>query len=228
MFPPYDTIFYNSPSCAICASPPARMAQSVCQKVPPACLGRRFPPEKQALSKAFHPFQRLARPKLLRSRWNQNKNQTIKHNQIYLMKLVQYQRPGLLWPAFGRLTSLPDELDRLFETPALTWSPALDVQEDKDNYTVRVEVPGLKREDIEVSLNDGSLVISGERKTETVQEGAAVHRQERCYGKFSRVLALPKTVAAGHVKAAYKDGILTVTLPKAEEAKPRQIDVAVN
>ena len=77
------------------------------------------------------------------------------------MKLVQYQRPGLLWPAFGRLTSLPDELDRLFETPALSWSPALDVQEDKDNYTVRVEVPGLKREDIEVSLNDGSLVISG-------------------------------------------------------------------
>jgi len=144
------------------------------------------------------------------------------------MKLVQYQRPGLLWPTFGRLTSLQDELDRLFETPALAWSPALDVHEDKDSYTVRIEVPGLRREDIEVSLQDGSLTIAGERKVETIKEGTEVHRQERCYGKFSRVLTLPATVAADHVKAAYKDGILTITLPKAEEAKPRQINVAVN
>ena len=144
------------------------------------------------------------------------------------MKLVQYQRPGLLWPTFGRLTSLQDELDRLFETPALAWSPALDVLEDKDNYTVRIEVPGLRREDIEVSLQDGSLTIAGERKVEPVKEGTEVHRQERSYGKFSRVLNLPATVAADHVKAAYKDGILTVTLPKAEAAKPKQIDVSVN
>ena len=102
------------------------------------------------------------------------------------------------------------------------------MHEDKDSYTVRIEVPGLRREDIEVSLQDGSLTIAGERKVETIKEGTEVHRQERCYGKFSRVLTLPATVAADHVKAAYKDGILTVTLPKAEEAKPRQINVAVN
>ncbi len=144
------------------------------------------------------------------------------------MKLVQYQRPNLAWPGFGRLLNLNDELDRLFETPLQAWAPALDVHEDKDKFTVNLELPGLKREDIEVHLEDSSLVISGERKSETVTEGTEVHRQERYYGKFSRALTLPTAVAADKVKAAYKDGILTVTLPKAEEAKPKQIDVTIN
>jgi HSP20 family protein len=144
------------------------------------------------------------------------------------MKLAQYQRTGLPWPAFGRLANLQDELDRFFETPALAWAPALDVHEDKDGYIVHVELPGLKREDIEVSLHDGSLVISGERKAENLEEGIEVHRRERFYGKFSRVLSLPTAVNADKVNAAYKNGILTVTLPKAEEAKPRQINVATN
>lgn len=144
------------------------------------------------------------------------------------MKLVQYQRPGVTWPTFGRLLNLNDELDRLFETPLQAWAPALDVHEDKDKFTVNLELPGLKREDIEVHLEDGSLIISGERKGETVSEGTEVHRQERYYGKFSRALTFPTAVAADKVKAAYKDGILTVTLPKAEEAKPKQIDVTIN
>ena len=144
------------------------------------------------------------------------------------MKLVQYQRPGLFWPAFGRVTSLQDEIDRLFETPAPAWAPALDVHEDKNGYQIRVELPGLKREEIEVSLNEGTLTISGERKVETVAEGTEVHRQERYYGKFTRALTLPAAVSADKVHAAYKDGVLTVTLPKAEEAKPRQINVAAN
>jgi HSP20 family protein len=140
------------------------------------------------------------------------------------MKLVQYARPALGF-GFGRLTSLQNELDRLFEGQA-AWAPALDVQEDKDNFRVRVELPGLKREDIEVSLDDGAVVISGERKTETVGEGTEVHRQERYYGKFSRALTLPSAIAGNKVTAAYKDGILTVTLPKAEEAKPKTITVS--
>jgi HSP20 family protein len=141
------------------------------------------------------------------------------------MKLVQYAtRPGLEF-GFGRLTSLQDELDRLFGGQA-AWAPALDVQEDKDNFRVRVELPGLKREDIDVSLDDGAVVISGERKTETVAEGTEVHRQERYYGKFSRALTLPSAIAGDKVTAAYKDGILTVTLPKAEEAKPKTIAVS--
>jgi HSP20 family protein len=144
------------------------------------------------------------------------------------MKLVTYQRPGLGWPSFGRLLNLNDELDRLFEVSAQAWAPALDVQEDKEKFTVNLELAGLKREDINVHLEDGSLIISGERKSETLSEDTEVHRQERHYGKFSRALTLPVAVAPDQVKASFKDGILSVTLPKAEEAKPKQIDVTVN
>jgi HSP20 family protein len=142
------------------------------------------------------------------------------------MKLMQYQRPSLAWPTFGRLTSLQDELERLFEAPMTGWAPALDVHEDKDSFSVRVELPGMKREDIEVSLQDGALLISGERKEEKITEGTEVHRQERYYGRFTRALTLPAAVAGDKVKAQYKDGILTVTLPKAEEAKPKAITVS--
>lgn len=144
------------------------------------------------------------------------------------MKLSTYQRPSLASAAYGRLLNLQDELERMFETPMQAWAPALDVHEDKDQFTVSLELPGLKREDINVHLEDGTLVISGERKEETRAEGTEVHRRERFYGKFSRALTLPTAVAPDKVKAAYKDGILTVTLPKAEEAKPKQIDVSVN
>ena len=140
-----------------------------------------------------------------------------------IMKLTQCEQPGLT--RSGRLTSLQDELDQLFGVTRV-WTPALDVQEDKDNFSVRVELPGLKREEIEVSLDDGALVISGERKTETVGEGTEVHRRERFYGKFQRTLAFPSEVVTDKVQAAYKDGVLTVTLPKAEQAKPKQIVVS--
>jgi HSP20 family protein len=143
-----------------------------------------------------------------------------------IMKLMQYQRPGLAWPTFGRLANLQDELDRLFESPLTGWAPALDVHEDKDTFSVRLELPGMRREDIEVSLQDGALVISGERKEEKIGEETTVHRQERYYGRFSRALTLPAAVAGDKVKAQYKDGILTVTLPKAEEAKPKAITVS--
>jgi HSP20 family protein len=150
----------------------------------------------------------------------------INNQQKVKMKFIQCERPGLTGFSYRRLANLQDEQDRLSELPA--WAPALDVHEDKDVYSIRVEVPGLKREDIEVSLHDGAVIISGERKSETVNEGTEIHRQERYYGKFSRTLTLPTAVSADKVKAAYKDGVLSVTLPKAEEAKPRQIDVAAN
>ena len=143
------------------------------------------------------------------------------------MKLIHYERP-LAWPIFDRLTSLPDDLKHLFESPMTGWAPALDVHEDKNSFIIRTELPGLKREDIEVSLHDGALVISGERKGEKVEEGVEVHRQERYYGKFQRALTLPTPVAADKITAQYKDGVLTVMLPKVEEAKPKKIDVSVN
>jgi len=153
--------------------------------------------------------------------------------------LARWQRPELsTWPTFGRLTDLRDEIDRLFEVPLseLTrasqllsgWTPALDVYEDKDNVYVRAELPGMKREDIDLSLHNGSLSISGERKSEGKYKDAEVYRAERFFGRFQRTVTLPTLVAAEKVKAQYQDGILTVTLPKAEEAKPKHIDVNVS
>lgn len=154
------------------------------------------------------------------------------------MRLIQYQRPELVWPGFGRLSSLRDELDRLFELPwnglagvsqlLSGWSPALDVYEDKENFIVKAELPGMKKEDIDVSLHADSLSIAGERKSEKKDENAELCRTERYFGRFQRTVTLPTPVAADKVKAQYKDGILTITLPKTEEAKPKQIDVSVN
>ena len=143
-----------------------------------------------------------------------------------------------MWPGMGRLTDLREEIDRLFESPLAElartsqilsgWTPALDLYEDKDSFVVKAELPGMKREDIEVSLHEGSLSISGERKSEEKHEGADAYRTERFFGRFQRTVALPTPVAADKVKAAYKDGVLTITLPKTEEAKPKQIEVNVS
>jgi|ERR1043166_2693388 HSP20 family protein len=152
--------------------------------------------------------------------------------------LTRWQRPDISsWPGFGRLTNLRDEIDRLFEVPLAElartsqllsgWTPALDVFEDKDNVYVRAELPGMSREQIEVSLHNGSLSISGERKSEDKFKDAEVYRGERFFGRFQRSVTLPTPVAVEKVKAQYKDGILTVTLPKTEEAKPKHIDVNV-
>lgn len=148
------------------------------------------------------------------------------------MFLTKYTRPELAGVGFNRLLNLQDELDRLFDSPwneqTRAWAPALDVREDKNSFIVRAELPGMKRDDIDVSLHDGALVITGERQAEAKEEGVEIHRQERFYGKFQRALTLPAPVAADKVKANYKDGVLTITLPKTEEAKPKQIDVSVN
>jgi HSP20 family protein len=154
------------------------------------------------------------------------------------MNLTRYQRLDPGWAGFGRLSNLRDELDRLFESPwtelARTsqllggWTPALDIHEDKDNFIVRAELPGMRREDIDVSLHDGALSVSGERRLEKKHEEAEVYRSERFFGKFQRTVTLPAPVAADKVKAQYQDGILTVTLPKTEEAKPKQTEVNVN
>ena len=91
-----------------------------------------------------------------------------------------------------------------------------------------MEQTGMKREDIDVSLHEGSLSISGERKSEETHQDADVYRTEQFFGRFQRTVTLPAPVAAGKVKAEYKDGILTITLPKTEEAKPKWIDVNVS
>ena len=155
------------------------------------------------------------------------------------MKLVRFQNPVLSsWSTFGRLSDLRDEIDRLFEAPLSQlgssasvfggWTPAIDVFEDKEHVVVKAELAGMKKEDIEVTLHEGTLSIAGERKTEKKVEEAGLYRSERFFGRFQRAVTLPSPVDGAKVKADYKDGILTVTLPKTEEAKPKQIDVSVS
>jgi HSP20 family protein len=154
------------------------------------------------------------------------------------MSLIRYQGSETLgWPTLGRLSTLRDELDNLFELPFWAnfanqtqlfsgWTPALDLYQSNDNIVAMIELPGMRKEDIEISLHDGTLTISGERKHE-IREGEKAERGERYVGTFRRSITLPAAVDANKVTANYKDGILTITLPKAEEAKPKQIQVNV-
>ena len=153
------------------------------------------------------------------------------------MSLIRYQTPGLSpWRSLDRWSNLRDEINNLFELPGWSmmpqaqlfngWTPALDLYQTNDDIVAVVELPGMKKEEIEISLHDGALTISGERKEEGAQDDKNA-RTERILGKFRRSISLPTRVDASKVNATYKDGILTVTLPKAEEVKPKQIQVNV-
>src|SRR5437762_3491656 len=134
------------------------------------------------------------------------------------MSLIRYQGPqGVAWPALGRLSNLWDELDSLFELPFLTnfgnpsqlfsgWTPALDLYQSKDNVTAVVELPGMRKEDIEISLHDDMLTISGERKQQIADDNKA-ERSERYVGKFRRSVSLPTRVDMSKVSANYKEGL---------------------
>ena len=139
------------------------------------------------------------------------------------MKLIRWYKPE---SHFGH-PLLDDAFDRFFGSDVVDrrqWSPPVDVHEDADKLVVTAELPGLKKEEIEVSLHDGVLTLAGERKVEQREEGAT-HLSERFAGKFQRALTLPVEVEAGKESARYKDGVLTVTLPKAEASKPKKIEL---
>jgi HSP20 family protein len=156
------------------------------------------------------------------------------------MTLTRWQRPEMTsWSPLWQLTSLRDEIDRLFEGPLTEfnrgsqqflggWLPVVDLYEDKENVVVRAELPGMKKEQIDISLHEGVLTLSGERKEEEKHKDAEVYRAECFVGRFQRTITLPSPVLGEKVSATYKDGILTVTLPKTEEAKPKQIEVKVS
>ena len=153
------------------------------------------------------------------------------------MSIIRYHVPELTnWSSFDRLASLRDEFNRLFDWTAPArdsglfsgWSPALDVYDDKDRLVVKVELPGLKKEEIDISLHDGVLAVSGERKHEHEVTEGQTFRSERTFGKFQRSVTLPTAVDAGKVKATYQDGVLTIDLAKSEEAKPKHIAVSVS
>ncbi len=106
-----------------------------------------------------------------------------------------------------------------------SWAPPVDIFESGDNLVIRAEVPGVENDDIEVHVEDNTLVLSGKRKLEQELDENNVYRLERSYGSFVRSFRLPKTVDASKISAEYKNGVLQVTLPKAEQAKPRKVAI---
>ncbi len=108
-----------------------------------------------------------------------------------------------------------------------TWSPTCDIFETDNEIVVKAELPEVKKEDVNVSIDNNVLSIHGERKLSEETKKENYHRLERSYGEFSRSFTLPNFVDAGKVNAEFKDGILRVTLPKREEAKPKQVEVKV-
>ena len=143
------------------------------------------------------------------------------------MTLTRWTRRNDLWDPFAGLADLREEMNRLFGGDA-GYVPSIDIVEEKDNFLVRVDLPGLSKDDVSVTLQDNFLTIKGERKAEAESKDANYYRRERVYGSFSRTFELPGTVDPKKIDAHFRDGVLHVTLPKTEEAKPKQIEVKVN
>jgi HSP20 family protein len=108
------------------------------------------------------------------------------------------------------------------------WSPAVDVQETDKEYLIKADLPEVKKEDVKVELHDGMLTVQGERRQEKEEKGKKFHKIERQYGRFVRRFALPAEVEADKVQAEFKDGVLSVHLPKSPKATPKAIEVKVS
>lgn len=137
------------------------------------------------------------------------------------------------------LRRMQREIDRLFEgffptrliednggLETISWTPRVDLIETEDAYRIHADLPGLAKENVQINFQDGALSISGERKVEEKQEDKSYIRVERQYGSFYRLFTFPKAVKENKIEATYKDGVLEVTVPKAEESKPRRISVS--
>ena len=143
------------------------------------------------------------------------------------------------WNPFQDLVSLQERMNRLFEQTldrsrgerevmvAGTWAPAVDIYETPESIVLQAELPGLGKDDIDIQVRDNVLTLKGERRSEKeVKEGNYL-RVERAYGGFQRAFTLPAAVQADKIRAVFKDGVLDVSIPKAEEAKPKQIKIDV-
>jgi len=148
-------------------------------------------------------------------------------------------RWGNDFPLFRGFDSLQRDMNRMFDEFfrgdiladesffGRDWAPAVDIEENNDAYIIKAEIPGLNKDDVKITLQDNRLTIRGEKKNESEEKGKNYHRAERSYGMFERSFNIPGIIKASEVDAQYKDGVLTLTLPKAEEAKPNLIDVKV-
>ena len=151
------------------------------------------------------------------------------------MAIIRWNPRREAWDPFAGLAEIHEEMDRLFgrslrsrEGFGVTFSPAIDVEVEKDNVIVKADLPGLTKDDVSVTLQENYLTIKGEKKQETEKKDANYFVSERVYGSFTRVVELPVAVDASKIDARFKDGVLHVTLPKTEEARPKQIDVKVS
>lgn len=141
------------------------------------------------------------------------------------------------WDPFRELEEMSTRLNRVFNrgtAPAGTkelamtdWSPSVDIVETAEDFQVKAELPDVKKEDVKVNVSDGLLRIEGERKFDKEDKTKKYHRVERFYGSFMRSFSLPVGVEADKVRAEFKDGLLTVRLPKSPKALPRSVDVKV-
>jgi HSP20 family protein len=134
---------------------------------------------------------------------------------------TRYQMDSLFAPSFGLFGQRRDAV--MPSTPV--WAPALDISERKDAYLITVELPGVKLDDLQITLDDGLLTIQGERSFADDTSEQQYHRIERRYGAFRRSITLPAHVMAEAVEASFEDGVLQILVPKAEEAKPKHIQV---
>ncbi len=143
------------------------------------------------------------------------------------------------WEPFRDLMATQREFDRLFReafSPALaegevstrTWAPPVDIYENGENLVLKVELPGINPDDVEIRVEDNTLYLKGERKFEKEVKEQNYHRVERSYGTFTRTFSLPNSIDSDKVAANYKDGVLTLTMPKKEEAKPKTIKINVS
>jgi len=143
------------------------------------------------------------------------------------------------FPAFRGLESLRQDMNRMFDQFfrgdvladesffGRDWIPAVDVAENNDSYIIKAELPGMSKDDVKITLENNVLTIRGEKKNESEKKENNYHRVERSYGMFERSFTIPGSIKTNDIDAQYKDGVLTLTLPKAEEAKPKMIDVKV-
>ena len=153
------------------------------------------------------------------------------------MSLVRWNpaRELATWPS--DLFGIQREMNRMFDGffrgtgdedyTLSSWTPAVDIAEHDDEYLVKVELPGVNKDEVKLTLENNILTIRGEKKQEKETKKENYHRVERSYGSFQRSFTLPAAVKADKIDASYKDGILTVSLPKAEEAISKQIEVKV-
>jgi HSP20 family protein len=137
------------------------------------------------------------------------------------------------WDPFRDLLNLQNDMTRLFgraygeeaEGTRTSWAPPIDIYETGEAYKVVAELPGFSPDEVDVTVNEGTLTIRGERKFYSEVNEESFHRVERRFGAFQRIVSLPQQVQADNVEAGYDKGVLTVSIPKAEQAKPRRIEI---